>query len=60
MPNVRGNKKQVLLRFDPAFLKAMDKAAKQLGMNRTEFVEKAVKREMLRLVKRGEMGKVAQ
>lgn len=55
MPNVRGNKKQVLLRFDPAFLKAMDKAAKQLGMNRTEFVEKAVRREMLRLTKKGEV-----
>ncbi|MEN3156746.1 hypothetical protein [Priestia aryabhattai] len=36
-------KKQVGLRFEPNLLKMVDKVAKQKGLTRTEFVEKAVK-----------------
>lgn len=36
-------KKQVGLRFDPRLLKLVDNFAKQKGMNRTEFVENAVR-----------------
>lgn len=36
-------KKQVGLRFDPRLLNLIDNFAKEKGMNRTEFVEKAVR-----------------
>ncbi|HDR4393675.1 MULTISPECIES: ribbon-helix-helix domain-containing protein [Bacillus] len=36
-------KKQVGLRFDPRLLNLVDNFAKEKGMNRTEFVEKAVR-----------------
>ncbi|MBU8757645.1 ribbon-helix-helix domain-containing protein [Priestia megaterium] len=36
-------KKQVGLRFEPNLLKMVDKVAKEKGLTRTEFVEKAVK-----------------
>jgi len=37
------NKKQVGLRFDPKLLNMVDRVAKEKGLTRTEFVERAVK-----------------
>jgi metal-responsive CopG/Arc/MetJ family transcriptional regulator len=45
------NKKQVGLRFDPKLLNMVDKVAKQKGLTRTEFVERAVKHVLMKEVK---------
>lgn len=59
MPNGL-NKKQVQVRFNPALLKTMDKVAKMQGMNRTEFIERAIRREIMRVLKKSEVRTATQ
>ena len=45
-------KKQIGLRFDERFLKVIDKYAAKKKMNRTEFIENAIKLSIAREIKR--------